>query len=128
MLLLVPKPPTPPPSRLHPPTAASVGDWNKRYIRTLPPEALKDPASLSTRSYKDFKVPALASLTDLSAHFNFNHFISMQLLASLVSLLLVLYSVRAAAVLPLEERNPAQSRVSDFHCLQFWADICIVDV
>lgn len=36
----------------------------------------------------------------------------MQLLASLVSLLLVLYSVRAAAVLPVEERNLAQSRVS----------------
>ncbi|XP_026092349.1 somatostatin-1B [Carassius auratus] len=34
----------------------------------------------------------------------------MQLLSSLVSLLLVLYSVRAAAVLPVEERNPAQSR------------------
>ncbi|KAM9445207.1 cortistatin [Clarias gariepinus] len=32
----------------------------------------------------------------------------MQLLASLVSLLLVLYSVRAAAVLPLEERSSTQ--------------------
>ncbi|XP_027026492.1 cortistatin [Tachysurus fulvidraco] len=34
----------------------------------------------------------------------------MQLLASLVSLLLVLYSVRAAAVLPLEERIPSDNR------------------
>ncbi len=65
MLLLVPKPPTPPPSPLpaplRPPTAASVGDWNERYIRTLPPEALKtkiSPALLCTRSYKDFEVPA----------------------------------------------------------------------
>ncbi|KAG9269733.1 cortistatin [Astyanax mexicanus] len=34
----------------------------------------------------------------------------MQILASLVSLLLVLYSVRAAAVLPVEERSPAHTR------------------
>ncbi|XP_062871601.1 cortistatin [Trichomycterus rosablanca] len=34
----------------------------------------------------------------------------MQLLAGLVSLLLVLYSVRAAAVLPADERNPIHSR------------------
>ncbi|XP_051516330.1 cortistatin isoform X1 [Myxocyprinus asiaticus] len=34
----------------------------------------------------------------------------MQFLASLVSLLLVLYSVRAAAVLPVEERNLVHSR------------------
>ncbi|XP_056589375.1 cortistatin [Triplophysa dalaica] len=34
----------------------------------------------------------------------------MQFLASLVSLLLVLYSVRAAALLPVEERNPVHSR------------------
>ncbi|XP_036447792.1 cortistatin [Colossoma macropomum] len=34
----------------------------------------------------------------------------MQLLASLVSLLLVLYSVRAAAVLPVEERSPTHTR------------------
>ncbi|XP_066528629.1 cortistatin [Hoplias malabaricus] len=34
----------------------------------------------------------------------------MQLLASLVSLLLVLYSVRAAAVLPVEERTPTHNR------------------
>lgn len=58
---LTTKPPTPPPSPLRPPTAASVGDWNERYIRTLPPEALKtkiSPALLCTRSYKDFDVPA----------------------------------------------------------------------
>ncbi|KAI5095588.1 cortistatin precursor [Silurus meridionalis] len=34
----------------------------------------------------------------------------MQLLASLVSLMLVLYSVRAAGVLPAEERSPTRSR------------------
>ncbi|KAF4077992.1 hypothetical protein AMELA_G00194260 [Ameiurus melas] len=34
----------------------------------------------------------------------------MQLLASSVSLLLVLYSVRAAVVLPVEERSPAHTR------------------
>ncbi|XP_041952997.1 cortistatin [Alosa sapidissima] len=34
----------------------------------------------------------------------------MQLLASLASLMLVLYSVRAAAVLPVEERSPAHAR------------------
>ncbi|XP_058266338.1 cortistatin [Hemibagrus wyckioides] len=34
----------------------------------------------------------------------------MQLLASLVSLLLLLYSVRAAAVLPTEERSPTDIR------------------
>ncbi|XP_060792988.1 cortistatin [Neoarius graeffei] len=36
----------------------------------------------------------------------------MQLLGSLVSLLLVLYSVRAAAVLPAEERNPTHRELS----------------
>ncbi|KAK2885494.1 hypothetical protein Q8A67_016331 [Cirrhinus molitorella] len=113
MLLLVPKPPTPPPSPLRPPTAASVGDWSKRYIRTLPPEALKNQdlssfnsAPGATRTSKFL----LRFSDDLSVHFNFNCFVSMQLLSSLVSLLLVLYSVRAAAVLPVEERNPAQSR------------------
>ncbi|XP_016333823.1 somatostatin-1B-like [Sinocyclocheilus anshuiensis] len=113
MLLLVPKPPTPPPSPLHPPTAASVGDWNERYIRTLPPEALKnqDLASFTLhQELQGLRSSCFASLTNLSAHFNFNYFVSMQLLSSLVSLLLVLYSVRAAAVLPVEERNPAQSR------------------
>ncbi|XP_076876987.1 cortistatin [Brachyhypopomus gauderio] len=34
----------------------------------------------------------------------------MQLLASLVNCLLVLYSVRAASVLPVEERSPVQPR------------------
>ncbi|KAK3547065.1 hypothetical protein QTP86_009577 [Hemibagrus guttatus] len=34
----------------------------------------------------------------------------MQLLASLVSLLLVLYSVRATAVFPTEERSPTDNR------------------
>lgn len=119
MLLLVPKPPTPPPSPLRPPTAASVGDWNERYIRTLPPEALKNQDLSSFTLHQELqglRSSCFTSLTDLSAHFNFNCFVSMQLLSSLVSLLLVLYSVRAAAVLPVEERNLAQSRVSDCKC------------
>ncbi|TRY66479.1 hypothetical protein DNTS_005369 [Danionella cerebrum] len=53
-------------------------------------------------SHKDFQIPVSALFHVIS--------VSMQLLASLVSLLLMLYSVRAAAVLPVEERNLGQSR------------------